>query len=288
VTTLAQLECQEVAGRVGESDLVAVAVGVPETELGAGIGFLASTDDPRAGRPARQLDVQLGHLAGMAGLAVVSHGANPALGRHGPNGGTEGVVHPGVHGELDVAGDQAVDESGHRPGAVGAHDDAMGHVGHLVTGAVASAPSHGQRGDRAIHRRQLVRTGVGHRVARAQDPGQGLAGGIGETEHRVKAVPALVVRRRRLLVGRVDLDQGGVDAEDGLVGSTEAVSHLGPGRASGSTQGVEPVTSPISRTARHTVAGDANVPNRWAGRAAPPDRRRTRLRRSSITDSLGQ
>ncbi|MGH2356157.1 MAG: hypothetical protein ACRDI2_22470, partial [Chloroflexota bacterium] len=60
---MAQLQGEDVTGGVGEGDLVAPAVEVPQSQLGAGVGLLASADGARAGRPALDVDVELGDLA---------------------------------------------------------------------------------------------------------------------------------------------------------------------------------------------------------------------------------
>jgi hypothetical protein len=59
----------------------------------------------------------------------------------------------------------------------------------------------------------MVGDGVGAGVARAQQPRQRLAGGIGKAQHGVEAEAALVGGPGAHLVLGVDLDQRGVDVE---------------------------------------------------------------------------
>ena len=49
-----------------------------------------------------------------------------------------------------------------------------------VAGAMPGAPLLRQGGDRGVDHGQLVGTGVGRRVAGPQQPGQGLAAGVGK------------------------------------------------------------------------------------------------------------
>ena len=79
-------------------------------------------------------------------------------------------------------------------------------------GAVTDRDVGGQLGDRHVDDGELIGTRVRRRVARPQDPGEGFAV-VGEAEHRVEPEPALVVRRRALLVLGVDLDQRRVDVQ---------------------------------------------------------------------------
>ena len=202
------------------------------------MGLLSPADGPGARGPAGHVEVQLGHLARVARLAVVSDRPGPGIGCDRGDRRAELGVRPGIHGELDVAGRQADHEGTHRTGAVGADHDPVGNAVGVVAIAVADPPCFGQRGDSGIDDGQLVGPAVGRGVARSQQAGEGLAGGIGEAQHGMKAVPALVVAGGGLLVGRVDLDQGGVDVEDRLVLGRDELPHPLPGAGAGPAQGV--------------------------------------------------
>ena len=155
-----------VSGLVGEKALVAPAVGVDQRELGAGVGALASAEQPRALRPAGEVD-QAGELTDV-GLA----GAGRVLGHRGPV--LADRAYPGVAGDLgdrlahrgaefvpdreaDVALAAEVDHRVHAGGRVAAHEDLPVH-----------------RGGRQLlqcrfDRRHLVGSGVGACVAGPQD-----------------------------------------------------------------------------------------------------------------------
>ena len=140
---LAQLELQDVAGGVGQGDLVAEAVSVPEARLVAGVGLLTPADGPCPRRPSRDRHVELGHLTAVAYLAVAVDGPPPAARGHRPDRRADLVVHPGADGELDVAGYQRRHEGGHVAGGVGPHREGMHDVGRRVAGAVAARYSAG-------------------------------------------------------------------------------------------------------------------------------------------------
>ncbi len=70
VAAVAQLQVDGVTLAVGEHDLVARPVVVPQAQLGAGVGLLPPTDRPGPRRPSLQGDVELDNLGTSAVLAV--------------------------------------------------------------------------------------------------------------------------------------------------------------------------------------------------------------------------
>ncbi len=76
--------------------------------------------------------------------------------------------------------------------------------------------------------------------SRLRSPGAGcFAGGVEKAQHRVEPEPALVARRRALLVLGVDLHQGGVDVEHHLLGCATGCPRHFPGLRPRRAQRVE-------------------------------------------------
>ena len=128
----------------------------------------------------------------------------------------------------------------------------------------------------------MVGGGVRPGVARPQDPGQRFAGGIQEREQRVMPEPALVGRRRALLVG-VGGDQRAVEIDHVEPGIGARRPHPSPCLG---TSGGDPLerggVDRVQRAPRRRVRRHLTEQGR-AGCAAPPDRRSLRRHRRSIT-----
>jgi len=77
VTAVPGLEFNEVAGRVGEHDLVAEPVVIPQSQLGAGVRGFAATDRPGACGPTGHGDVEFGDLGVVASLPVAVDRRHP-------------------------------------------------------------------------------------------------------------------------------------------------------------------------------------------------------------------
>ena len=154
-------------------------------------------------------------------------------------------------------------------GGVGTHHDRLTNLARVVAGAVTDGHVRRELSDRHVDDGELIGTRVRRRVARPQDPGEGFAV-VGEAEHRVEPVAALVVRRRPLLVLRVDLHQRRVDVQHHRAASptTRPTPPRGPRRG-----------RPAARRARHrrwrrssARSSGPTPPCRTApaGHAAPP------------------
>ena len=177
------------------------------------MGPFPTHDDPGPGWHAGQGDVtQFDDLGAPTGRAVGVDRRPPPPRRDLHDRRVQQVRYPGGDGELDVAGDQPGDEGVDVAGGVGAHHDPLTNHARVVTGTVTDGDLGGQLGDGHVDDGELIGTRVRCCVARPQDPGERFAV-VGEAEHRMEPVAALVVRRRLLLVLRVDLDQRRVDVQ---------------------------------------------------------------------------
>jgi hypothetical protein len=184
--------------------------------LGAGVQWFTAHDQPGALGPGGQVDQvgELGHLGAAALLAVLGEGvAPPFLVVDGPaNRGVYLVFFAGDHGEADVAFPAAPHEVG-APRRIGTHLDLAAHKARVVTNTVTDSDLRGQLGDRLIQHSDVIGDCVRPRIARPQQLGETLPGGISEAVDRMKPEPAVVARRRLGLVLRVHLVQRRVDVQ---------------------------------------------------------------------------
>ena len=212
---------------------------------------------PGPGRHPRQGDAAQFDDLGATPRRAVGVDRRPPPARRDPHDCcVQHVRHAGGDGELDVAGDQPSDERVDVTGGVGTHHDPLTDLARVVAGAVTDRDLGGELGDRHVDDGELIGTRVRRRVAGSQDPGERFAV-IGEAEHRLEPEAALVVRRRALLVLRMDLDQRRVDIQHHRATSPPTCAHTAA-RASARAARSPSSTSPsMASKVRQIVGSDA-------------------------------
>ena len=172
VAPVSQLDVDEVTFAVGEHDLVAEPVVVPEAQLGAGVGLLPPTDRPGARRPRVERDLELDDLGAAPNLTVGVPGGDP---RVGPDSGDRCVQRGGdapADGELAVAGDEPVDEPADRASGISPHQHRVDDRAGRVAGVVPRTPGGRELGDGVIDHQELVCAGVRGCVAGTEVPSE--------------------------------------------------------------------------------------------------------------------
>lgn len=173
--------------------------------------------------------------------------------------GGDGVAGPARDREAYVAFPQARDEVPDRTGRIGTHDHTPPGGAGIIAAAVAVPDLHRQLGESTVDDVELIGGRVGTGVAGPQHRREDLAGGVTCRDHRVEPIAALEVRRRLLLVLRMDLDQRGVHIDDHVTAVIGSRPHLGTdltlrGRQRNQRGRVDLVERPPRRRVRRDIA----------------------------------
>jgi len=173
---------------VREHDLEAVATCVAEGELRPGVGALAAADGPRAGRPVREVEGQLGHPGALALAAFAVEGRDPVTLGEGEYRRAHAFSEVEAHGEAEPPGEHCSEK------VVGGARRVAAHEGAAAGGALR------QLSEGRLKHCDVVGGGARTGVTGAQDPRERLTGRGLAAEQRVEAEAAFVGAGRTFLL----------------------------------------------------------------------------------------